>query len=114
MNDALCVLSGRGSFRQELLRFRKTWRWLLPLFGMALLLFSPPHLQAQTTAQLTGTVTDPSGGLIPDAQVTLIDEATGTSRVVQTNGEGIYAFPSLVPGSYSVKVVAKGFQPKEI
>jgi hypothetical protein len=114
MTDALCVPHSCGSFRHELQRLRKTWQWLLPLLGVALLLFSAPRLQAQTTAQLTGTVTDPSGGVIPNAQVTLLDEATGTSRVVQTNGDGLYAFPALVPASYTVKVVAKGFQPKEI
>jgi hypothetical protein len=114
MTDALCVPHSCGSFRHELQRLRKTWQWLLPLLGVALLLFSAPRLQAQTTAQLTGTVTDPSGGVIPNAQVTLLDEATGTSRVVQTNGDGLYAFPALVPDSYTVKVVAKGFQPKEI
>ena len=114
MTDALCVPHSCGSFRHELQRLRKTRQWLLPLLGVALLLFSAPRLQAQTTAQLTGTVTDPSGGVIPNAQVTLLDEATGTSRVVQTNGDGLYAFPALVPSSYSLKVVAKGFQPKEL
>jgi hypothetical protein len=52
--------------------------------------------------------------MVPGAQVTLTDEATGTTRVVQTNRQGLYAFPSLVPGTYSVKVDAKSFQPKEI
>ena len=69
---------------------------------------------AQTTAQLTGTVQDNSGGMIPRAEITLINDATATSRVVQTNSEGIYAFPALVPGSYTLKVNAKGFQAKEL
>ncbi len=114
MTNALCALSRRESFRHEPRQLRKTWYWILPLLGVALLLLSAPRLQAQTTAQLTGTIIDPSGGVIPNAQVTLVDEATGTSRVVQTNGEGLYAFPALTPGSYTVKAVAKGFQPKEI
>ena len=114
MTNTSCALSRRVSFRAELRQHRKTWQWLLPLLGVALLLVSAPRLHAQTTAQLTGTIVDPSGGVIPNAQVTLVDEATGTSRVVQTNGEGLYAFPALTPGSYTVKVVAKGFQPKEI
>ena len=79
-----------------------------------LLLFSGPLTHAQTTAQLTGTVEDTSGAVIPGAQVTLTDEATGVSRVVQTNGQGLYAFPALVPGSYTLKASAKGFQGKEI
>jgi len=97
MTDALCVPHSCGSFRHELQRLRKTWQWLLPLLGVALLLFSAPRLQAQTTAQLTGTVTDPSGGVIPNAQVTLLDEATGTSRVVQTNGDGSMPSPRWFP-----------------
>jgi len=59
-------------------------------------------------------VTDNTGAVIPGAQVTLINEATGDSRVVPSNGEGLYAFPALVPGSYSLKVSAKGFQGKEV
>ena len=114
MINASCALSRRASFPQERRQFRKTLQWLLPLLGVALLVVCTPRLQAQTTAQLTGTVIDPTGGVIPNAQVTLLNEATGTPRVVQTNDEGLYAFPALTPGSYTVKVVAKGFQPKEI
>ena len=51
--------------------------------------------------------------MIPGAQVTLTDQSTGITRVVQTNGQGLYAFPSLVPGTYTVKVTAKSFQPRE-
>ena len=54
------------------------------------------------------------GCVIPGAQVTLTDESTGILRVVQTNRQGLYAFPALVPGTYTLKVTAKGFQPKEI
>ena len=85
-----------------------------PLIGLILLLLSGPLAHGQTTAQLTGTVTDNTGAVIPGAQVTLINEATGDSRVVPSNGEGLYAFPALVPGSYSLKVSAKGFQGKEV
>jgi hypothetical protein len=66
------------------------------------------------TAQLTGTVEDSAGGVIPGARVTLTDEASGTSRVVQTNGQGLFAFPSLVPNSYTLKAEQKGFQSKVI
>jgi hypothetical protein len=79
-----------------------------------LLLLSVPQTHAQTTAQLTGTVQDNSGAVIPGAQVTLTDEATRLTRVVQTNRQGLYAFPSLVPGTYTVKAEAKSFQPREV
>ena len=52
--------------------------------------------------------------MIPGAEVTLTDEATHLMRVVQTNRQGLYAFPSLVPGTYTVKISAKSFQTKVI
>ena len=94
--------------------FSREGLWFLPLIGLIFLLFSGPPAHGQTTAQLTGTVADASGAVIPGAQVSLINEATGDSRVVPSNGEGLYAFPALVPGSYTVKVSAKGFQGKEL
>lgn len=81
---------------------------------MAALLLSIPAAHAQVTAQITGTVQDPSGGVIPGAQVTLINEATHSTRAVETNSGGIYSFPALLPSSYSLKVEAKGFQPKQL
>ncbi|HEV2323585.1 MAG TPA: carboxypeptidase-like regulatory domain-containing protein [Terracidiphilus sp.] len=63
---------------------------------------------------LSGTVQDQSGGLIPNAQVTLTNEATKAVRAVQTNAAGLYAFPSLVPGTYDIKASAKGFKAKVI
>jgi Carboxypeptidase regulatory-like domain len=94
--------------------FSREGLWFVPLIGLLLLLFSAPLAHAQTTAQLTGTVTDDTGAVIPGAQVTLINESTGDARVVQSNGEGLYAFPALVPGSYTLKATAKGFQGKEV
>jgi hypothetical protein len=70
--------------------------------------------RAQVTATLSGTVEDQSGGVIPAAQVTLTNVATHDSRVEQTNGAGLYAFPSLVPGTYDIKAAAKGFKAKLI
>jgi hypothetical protein len=89
-------------------------RGVLSFIGLAFSLLYGSVTHAQTTAQLTGTVTDTSGGVIPGAQVTLINEANGSSRVVQTNGDGLYAFPALVPGSYTLKVDAKGFEIKQV
>ena len=113
MNNASSVLTRRGQ-KRDLRQLCGTGRWILPLIGIALLLLCGPLAHAQTTAQLTGTVQDASGAVIPGAQVTLTDESTRITRVVQTNRQGLYAFPSLVPGTYTVKVDAKSFQPKEI
>lgn len=64
---------------------------------------------AQSTASLTGTVTDPSGAVVANAQVKVISLQTGAERVVPTDGAGLYAVPSLQPGDYSLQVTTPGF-----
>ncbi len=64
---------------------------------------------AQSTATLTGAVTDPTGAVLPNAQVTVHSLATGTNRVVTTDGAGLYAVPALQPGDYAVNASASGF-----
>jgi hypothetical protein len=66
------------------------------------------HAQA-VGATLSGTVTDPSGGVIPKADVAILNGATGETRNVSTNAEGIYSAPNLQPGTYTVTVTASGF-----
>jgi hypothetical protein len=86
---------------------------LLPLLALCFLAFSTLG-GAQTTATLSGSVQDQQGGVIPGASVMLTNQATGEKHEVETNGTGLYAFPSLVPGTYSIKASAKGFQPKAV
>lgn len=64
---------------------------------------------AQSTGTLRGTVTDPSGAAIPNASVTATATNTGLSRTAATNESGIFVFPNLPIGAYSLKVAAKGF-----
>ena len=65
---------------------------------------------AQTTGIVTGAVNDPSGARTPGATVVLINEAQGTkSTPVVTNGEGVYTFPTVIPGTYTVEVSLSGF-----
>ena len=71
-------------------------------------------LQAQTTAQLSGSVQDTTGAIIPSATVSLINEDTKLAQTGQSNPKGLFAFPSLTPGTYTVKVEQKGFAPKEV
>jgi len=113
MGSTIAVFSKRGQ-NPDVRQLRGRGWWILPLIGFALFLLSAPLIQAQTTAQLTGTVQDATGAVIPGAEVTLTDEATGATRTVETNHQGLFAFPSLVPDSYSVKAAAKTFTPKEI
>src|SRR5437016_4105167 len=60
---------------------------------------------------IVGTVTDPSGAIIPGAKLTVTDEATAASRDTKTNDQGYYVVPSLRPSNYTVTVNAEGFTP---
>ena len=85
------------------------------LFSLAIFFFAmPTNSKAQVTATLSGTVEDQSGGVIPDASVTLTNEATKFATENTSNGAGLYAFPSLTPGTYDIKASAKGFKAKEV
>lgn len=68
----------------------------------------------QSTATLTGTVTDPSGAAVPGAKVVIHSLATGADRDLTTDSAGLYAAPSLQPGDYSVKASANGFSDTSI
>jgi hypothetical protein len=65
---------------------------------------------AQTLGEITGQVGDASGASVSGAEVTATNAATGGVRTTRSNEAGIYSFPSLQPGLYSVKVEAKGFR----
>jgi hypothetical protein len=65
--------------------------------------------QAQFRSAIEGAVTDPSGGIVPEAQVTLVNVDTGVSQTAKTNSAGYYSFPTLPPGKYKITVSAKGF-----
>lgn len=66
--------------------------------------------QAADRAVITGIVTDASGSAIPDAKVTIIEEATGSKVVVGTNSVGNYSTPPLILGTYTVEVEKEGFK----
>jgi len=66
---------------------------------------------AQTiTGEVSGTVTDESGALVPGAQIVLIHEGTGAQRNTVTSATGIFVFPSLQPATYTVRVTQPGFR----
>src|SRR5581483_1958401 len=69
-----------------------------------------PAQGQEVTAAVVGTVTDPSGAPIKDADVTVTDAERGTTWTARTNDAGAYNLPRLPVGSYTVKVTAPGFQ----
>ncbi len=77
---------------------------------IGLICLSSGILLAQTAAEITGEVTDPSGAAVPNASVTATNTATNVARPTTTNSAGIYSFPELTPGTYQVRVAAAGFE----
>jgi hypothetical protein len=78
---------------------------------IALVLLSPAF--AQSTGAIQGTVTDASGGAIPNATVEVKDATNGVDRTLATDSAGIYYVPSLPVGTYSVEVKAPGLTQTE-
>jgi hypothetical protein len=64
---------------------------------------------AQSTAALSGTVTDPTGAVVVHAHVTVHSLATGLDRTIDSDSDGLYVVPSLQPGDYAIHVTAQGF-----
>ena len=67
--------------------------------------------QSASTGALTGTVTDPTGAVLQNAQIALRNTGTGESRTVITDRDGSYRFSLLAPGEYELTVEAVGFAP---
>jgi hypothetical protein len=65
---------------------------------------------AQFASAIEGTVTDPSGAVVPNATVTITNEATGVTQTGHTTTAGYYRFPALPGGLYTVKVAVQGFK----
>lgn len=79
------------------------------LFLVTLLLSASVALAQGTTSRISGTVTDLTGAVVPNATVTATNDATAVSFTTHSSGAGTYAFDSLQIGSYTVKVDAPGF-----
>ncbi len=94
--------------------FRRVSQWnvlLLAIACVVMLVFTASIVYAQVEAgQLGGTVTDPSGSVIPNATVTIKNVANNAQRIAQTSSDGTYLVVSLEPGTYQVSIHAPGFK----
>src|SRR5262249_5625252 len=81
---------------------------------LAVAIFATGALAQQTTATLTGTVTDPVGAVVAGVTITATNLATNAVRETQTGETGSYTLPFLPAGDYSVTAVAPGFQKQKI
>jgi hypothetical protein len=69
-----------------------------------------PTMAQVATAELNGTITDPTGAVVADAHVTATDEAKGTKQESVSDSNGAYNFKLLPPGTYTISVEAPGFR----
>src|SRR6202035_5463326 len=84
---------------------------ILALIGL-FVVFSSTLLVAQTTlstGSISGTVTDPSGAVVSDAKISIINTSTGQSVELTSNSAGAFSTGPLPPGTYKVQVSLKGF-----
>jgi Carboxypeptidase regulatory-like domain len=84
---------------------------------LLLVLASGTYLEAQNvvlTGGISGRVTDASGAVVPKASVTVRNLGTGVEQTAATNRSGLYQFPSLMPGTYSLTSSVQGFHDVEV
>ncbi len=91
-------------------RPRLSLRFAIQLLTLCFVLFAARGVWAQANAGVTGTVTDASGAVVPDATVTITNEGTSVSTKAVTTGAGAYAVTGLTPGAYTVTVEKPGFK----
>jgi hypothetical protein len=85
----------------------------LPLATLGVLLFSVPLFSQGNFGRILGTIADQTGGVISGATVSIVDKDRGVARTLTTDDAGEYNAPTLIPGTYMVRVEAKGFKTME-
>jgi len=97
----------------EMKSFRKFVACLSIVVSLGLLSAGRADGQSTYTSQLSGEVSDASGGVIPGAKVTLTDEGTGVATTAVTDSRGVYVFTGVRPSTYSVRVEAPSLASQE-
>ena len=86
---------------------------VIAVFAIALIAgVAAPQAEAQlTSGTVSGTVTDPSGAMVPNATVTVISETRGTQLpAVTTKSNGEFVVPNIPPDTYTVQITGAGFK----
>ena len=100
----MCALS--ASAHLESIAYAPRRRYLVIAFS----LFSAIAWSQTQLATVFGTITDPSGAVIPQAAVTIVNQSTGFERQVLTGMTGQYRLAGLPTGNYSLRIERPGFQ----
>jgi len=91
-------------------RNTSAWGGLALAFAAILFLFAVPVHAQLPTGTILGTVKDASGGLVPNATITVRNAGTGLVRTATTESDGQFRIPALAVGTYEVKVENAGFK----
>ena len=91
---------------------RRASALLLPVLTFALLLMAivPAASAQEFRGTVSGKVADPSGAVVPNAQITITEETTGAVSKTVSDASGQYVVPFLLPGTYRIQVKAPGFE----
>ena len=89
----------------------RIWRYVLIALAFTTLVSGPAR--AQVSGRITGTVVDPSGGVIVNASITLTNGRTGEVTTAATNEVGAFVFPTIPPSNYTVQVKSQGYSTLE-
>ena len=93
------------------MQFESTLKRTVPLwFAMLLMLASALTALGQTSASLSGTVTDSNGSAVIGAKITVSDPSKNLQIETKTSSDGNFSFPALQAGTYNVTVEAQGFK----
>jgi hypothetical protein len=87
---------------------------VISLLAFLILLTTLGFAQSDTTGRISGSVVDQTGGVVPDATVTVRRVDTGLTRTTTTSNDGNYTFPNLPIGTYRVTVSKEGFKETNI
>jgi hypothetical protein len=82
--------------------------------GIIILLLAFPAFSQSISGVITGTVKDSAGAVIPNAQITLTNQQTRAAQTLNSNEAGIFNFPSVLPGTYTIDVSVAGFRSYQV
>jgi hypothetical protein len=81
---------------------------------LCILFFQPAAYSQTDTASISGSITDQTGAAVAAANITLTNVATGQQRTTTANDSGIYSFPNILPGNYTLVVEKSGFGKRSV
>ncbi len=90
---------------------KKSLKLLSLVVAMFLVIPISALAQTQTSGAVAGVIKDSQGAVVPNAKVTVTNEATNVSASTTTNGSGEYQVQNLLPGTYDLRTEVSGFQP---